>query len=108
MVFHMLAVLSEFERDQVSERTRFALQHKRACGEKTGGDVPYGYQLEGARLVADAPEQRAITLISELRLAGHSLRQIARELEARGYKTKSGLTRWHPQIVKQILERKAA
>ena len=30
MVFRMLAVLSEFERDQISDRTRFALAHKRA------------------------------------------------------------------------------
>ena len=108
MVFRMLAVLSEFERDQVSERTRLALQHKRACGEKTGGDVPYGYRLEGARLVLDEPEQKAIALITELRQAGNSLRQIACELEARGYRTKTGRTHWHPQIVKQILEREAA
>jgi DNA invertase Pin-like site-specific DNA recombinase len=30
MVFRMLAGLSEFERDQVSDRTRFALAHKKA------------------------------------------------------------------------------
>lgn len=108
MVFRMLAVLSEFERDQVSERTRLALDHKRACGEKTGGDVPYGYRLEGGRLVPDAGEQKAIGLIRELHGAGNSLRRIAGELEARGYRTKTGRTHWHPQSVKQVLERAAA
>ena len=108
MVFRMLAVLSEFERDQVSERTRFALAHKRASGEKTGGDVPYGYRLEAGRLVPDAGEQKALALIHALHKAGNSLRQIARELEARGYRTKTGRTHWHPQSVKQILERAAA
>jgi len=108
MVFRLMAVLSEFERDQIGERTRLALDHKRACGEKTGGDVPYGYRLEGGRLVPDAGEQKAVVLIHELRGAGNSLRRIARELEARGYRTKTGLIHWHPQIVKQILERKAA
>jgi len=108
MVFRMLAVLSEFERDQVSERTRFALAHKRASGEKTGGDVPYGYQLEDGRLIKDAGEQKAIALIRMLHKAGNSLRQIARKLEARGYRTKTGRTHWHPQSVKQILERQAA
>ena len=108
MVFRMLAVLSEFERDQVSERTRFALAHKRASGEKTGGDVPYGYRLENGHLVKDAGEQKAITLIRMLHKAGNSLRQIAQKLEARGYRTKTGRTHWHPQSVKQILERQAA
>ena len=108
MVFRMLAVLSEFERDQVSERTRLALSYKRDCGEKTGGDVPYGYRMEDGRLVQDASEQKAIALIRRLRAAGNSLRQIARELEARGYRTKTGRTHWHPQSVKQILEREAA
>ena len=37
MVFRMLAVLSEFERDLVSERTSHALQHKRSLGAATGG-----------------------------------------------------------------------
>ena len=108
MVFRMLAVLSEFERDQVSERTRFALAHKRANGEKTGGEVPYGYRLEDGRLVPDAGEQKAVALIRELHAAGASLREIAARLEADGYRTKTGRTHWHPQSVKQIIEREAA
>ncbi len=35
MVFRMLAVLAEFERDQISERTSSSMQHMRACGKKT-------------------------------------------------------------------------
>ena len=108
MLFGMLAVLSQFERDQVSERTRLALDHKRANGEKTGGDVPYGYRVEAGRLVPDAGEQKAMRLIRRLRKAGHSLRSIAAELEKRGYRTKTGRTHWHPQCIKQIIERKAA
>ncbi|MEI7457714.1 MAG: recombinase family protein [Nitrosomonadales bacterium] len=108
MVFRMLAVLSEFERDQVSERTRFALAHKRANGQKTGGDVPYGYTLNDGLLVPDVGEQKALALIHKLHTAGVSLRMIAKKLEARGYLTKTGRTHWHPQSVKQIIEREAA
>lgn len=107
MVFRMLAVLSEFERDQISERTRLALAHKRAQGEKTGGDVPYGYQIDGARLVEDANEQKALALIRELHGKGYSLRGIARELEAHGYRTKTGLEKWNPKIIAGIVEREA-
>ena len=52
MVFRMLAVLAEFERDQIAERTRSALAHKRARGEHTGGHSPYGMRTVDGRLVA--------------------------------------------------------
>lgn len=107
MVFRMLAVLSEFERDQISERTCLALAHKRAQGEKTGGDVPYGFRLEDGYLVEDAQEQKALSLIRQLRSAGATLREIAARLEADGFTTKRGGMRWHPQSVKQIIERAA-
>jgi site-specific DNA recombinase len=107
MVFRMLAVLSEFERDQVSERTRMALAHKRSRGEKTGGDVPFGFKLRAGLLVPDTVEQRAIALINQLRANGHSLRAIARHLEAEGYRTKSGRLHWHPKTVAAIVDREA-
>ena len=108
MVFRMLAVLSEFERDQISDRTRFALDHKRAQGEKTGGDVPYGYLVEDGKLIPHPEERQAVALILDLHAAGFSLRAIARELEARGHLTRRGLTKWHPDTVAGILEREAA
>jgi DNA invertase Pin-like site-specific DNA recombinase len=108
MVFRMLAVLSEFERDQVSERTRLALSHKKANGMKTGGDVPFGFRAEDGRLTPDPAEQKALALIQRLHGKGYSLRKIAGELQRKGYHTRRGLNVWHPQTVKQILEREAA
>ncbi len=40
MVFRMLAVLSEFERDVISERTSMAMAHLRSTGKYTGGFEP--------------------------------------------------------------------
>jgi site-specific DNA recombinase len=40
MVFRMLAVLAEFERDLISERTTTALRHKQHQGEKQAGTFP--------------------------------------------------------------------
>lgn len=108
MVFRMLAVLSEFERDQVSDRTRFALAHKKANKEKTGGDIPYGYRLNGNHLVEDETEQRAITLIQDLRKKGYTLQAICWELEKEGYRTRRGNLKWQPKAVSRIIERVAA
>jgi DNA invertase Pin-like site-specific DNA recombinase len=108
MVFRMLAVLNEFERDQVSERTKAALAHKKAQGKKTGGDVPFGFELtpEGL-LVENKDEQGGIRLIRKLKSKGYSLRKIAGELEARDIRTKTGKAKWNPKTVSMILRRAA-
>jgi DNA invertase Pin-like site-specific DNA recombinase len=108
MVFHMLAALAEFERDQVSERTRFALAHKKANGEKTGGDIPFGYHLDGVRLIEDENEQKAVTLIQDLHGKGCRLQAICLELENEGYRTRRGNLKWQPKTVSRIIERLAA
>lgn len=108
MVFRLLAVLNEFERDQISDRTRFALAHKKAIGEKTGGDIPFGYYLDGGRLVEDDNEQKAIILIRDLRSKGYRLQAICWELEKEGYLTRRGNLKWQPKTVSRIIERVAA
>ena len=105
MIFRLLAVLSEFERDQISDRTKAALQYKRQNGEKTGGDVPFGYRARAGKLCADPKEQKAVRLILDLHEKGKSLRSIAQELEAAGYQRKLGGLTWHPQAVLSIIER---
>jgi len=107
MVFRMLAVLSEFERDQISDRTCFALAHKKANGEKTGGDVPFGYSARAGRLYRNVKEQKAVSLILKLRDKGESLRGICRKLEDSGIARKRGSRSWHPQAVLRIIEREA-
>lgn len=108
MVFRMMAVLNEFERDQVSERTKAALQHKKAKREKTGGDVPFGYNVDDTgHLIENKAEQKAIRLIKSLKSKGYSLRAICRELEAEGHKTKRGKAKWNPKTISAILKRAA-
>ncbi len=105
MVFRLLAVLSEFERDQISDRTRAALQYKRANGQKTGGDVPFGYRARAGRLYNNAKERAAVEMILQRRQQGESLRDICRALEGAGQPRKGGSLTWHPQAVRRILER---
>jgi len=104
--FTLTAALAEMERGIIGERTRAALSHKRANGEKTGGDVPFGYNLSSTgHLEANKAEQKAITLIHDLNRKGYSLRAICRELEREGHKTKGGGLVWHPQAVSRIIKR---
>jgi DNA invertase Pin-like site-specific DNA recombinase len=109
MVFRMMAVLAEFERDQVSERTAAAMAHKKSKGERVG-TVPFGYDLaaDGITLVPNADQQRAIELIFSLRTKGYSLRAIAGALDAAGITTQNGKGTWKHTTVQSILSRKAA
>ena len=106
MMFRMLAVLAEFERDLISERTSTALTHKRGKGERIG-QIPYGKSLgqDGLTLVANPEEEAALAVMVELAGRGSSLRSIARELDARRYRPKGGGERWSHSAVGGILDR---
>lgn len=108
MVFRMLAVLAEFERDQVSERTRAAMHHMKSQGRRVGA-VPFGFNLaaDGEQLLPNAAELEAVSLIQSLSLSGLSLRAIARELEFRGIPAKHGGA-WSAKVIRGILRREAA
>lgn len=106
MVFRMLAVLAEFERDLISERTRMALAHKRRRNERVG-KVPYGRDLagDGVALIDNPFEQQTLALIERWRSDGMSLRNIARELTRRAIPTKDGRTVWCHATVARIVKR---
>jgi|TARA_Y100000310_G_scaffold89288_1_gene86399 DNA invertase Pin-like site-specific DNA recombinase len=109
MVFRMLAVLAEFERDLVSERTKSAMSYKRSNRERVG-TVPYGFDLsdDGVSLVENPQEQAALQIIHELHADGMSLRAIASELNARKITTKGGTKSWSHTTVQRIVKRLAA
>jgi len=106
MVVQTLAVLAEFERDLVSERTAAALAHKAHRGERIG-EVPYGWRLadDGTALVPVDWEQATIREIKAMREQARSYRAIAEELTRRHVPTKKGNARWTHQAVASILKR---
>ncbi|MBF0428765.1 MAG: recombinase family protein [Magnetococcales bacterium] len=98
MVFRLLAVLGEFERDQISERTSAAMQHKRSKGELVGA-VPYGFSLDanGITLIQNATEQEVIRLAKRMRGDGSTLQKICDHLTKMGYTPRG--QRWHPKSI---------
>lgn len=98
----MVDAFAEYERALIRTRTRAALAVKKARGEKTGGDVPYGYRLaaDGVHLEAEPNEQRVVSLVRRLRGEGLTLRAIAARLTAEGMKPKGKA--WHPNTVARI------
>jgi DNA invertase Pin-like site-specific DNA recombinase len=104
MVYRLMANLSEYERDQIAERTKAALQQKKRQGERVG-TVPYGWELaaDGVQLVEVAEEQAVLAIVRELRSAGLSMRTIAEELTKRGIQTKKGGSTWKHSTIQGLL-----
>jgi DNA invertase Pin-like site-specific DNA recombinase len=108
LVLNVLMSVAAWEREAIGERTREALRHKIRCNQRCG-KVRFGFDLagDGKTLIPNVTEQRAIAMITSLRAAGRTLRQIAAELTAHGVRTKEGGA-WTHTAVARILQRKVA
>ena len=104
LFFQLLGVFNEFYRNDIATKTKNALGHKKNKQEKTGGTLPYGYVLGLKGKLFELPkEQEVIQLIFDFKQAGLSYRAIARKLEERGIKTKTGGSKWYGNTIKDIL-----
>lgn len=106
MVFRLLASLAEFERDQISERTKAALAHKKATQQKYA-PVPFGYREADGRLVVEKHEAKIVTDILRRRAKGETLAAIADRLNTRGVSGKRG-GKWHPSTVSYVVKSRKA
>lgn len=100
----MLAALAELERNVVSERTRDAMQNKKAQGFRVG-NIPFGWSpgSSGDDLVKHDGEQKTLRLIRSLRTRGESFQTIADHLNSKGLRTRKG-GQFKKQNVHQILQ----
>lgn len=105
----VMAGCAEMERGLIRDRTKAAMNHKRRNRERISGRIPFGWRLDldGVSLVEDPAEQAILVEIAELRRAGHSLREIAGELNGRKISAKNGKP-WVHSSVSAILSRNAA
>lgn len=103
--FTLIAALGQMERKLIAERTKAALAHKKAQGEKYA-PIPFGYSEIGGRLVSVKSEALVVAKILSQRQAGKTLAQIANKLNANGIEGKKG-GRWHPSTVRYLINRQA-
>lgn len=104
LMLHLLMSVSQWEREAIGERTRFAMQFKKSKGERVG-NIQYGFRLaaDTIHVEADPAEQRVIARMRTLRAKGHTLRAIAGELNKKGITTRRG-TVWHHAYVNGVLK----
>jgi DNA invertase Pin-like site-specific DNA recombinase len=85
MFFGLLALVAEFERERMLERTRDGRRSKAAKGGHIGGSAPFGYRVEGigrdARLVPVPEHLEALQTVraADGRLSLRALQRLVRE-----------------------------
>lgn len=99
----LLDLFAQHERALIRSRTRLALAAKKARQERTGG-VGWGFRLaaDGVHVEPEPAEVRVIQAASRLNAKGLSLRQIAAQLNQRGFRSRKGGMLW-PQSVRALL-----
>lgn len=115
MVFRMLAVLAEFEKDQISDRTTNAMSHLRSINRRTSRHPPYGFHFIPAghkpnttppvpifATEPDIGEQTVILLATELHGRGLSLNAVARRMAEVGIFSRAG-TPFAPSAVNAMI-----
>lgn len=87
MFFGMLALVAEFERERIRERSAEGRAAKRQNGGHIGGSAPFGFRKVGtgraARLELDPVQQAALSDIRKLAAKGLASRAIAAAVQAR-------------------------
>lgn len=109
LVYNMLVSVAQWERETIAERTRAALQQKKARGESTG-NAPFGYKKQvdargRVKIVQERREHVILERMRELRAAGCGWTEIARTLREEKRKNRRGdYDRWTPAQVYNILK----
>lgn len=105
MFFGIMAVLNQFEREQLAERVKMGMEQKKRKGESTG-TPPYGWAVgeNGKTLVENEKEQTNIYLIKSLHSEGMSLRSIRAYLSDHKIPSRSGSTSWRLDTINKIIK----
>ncbi|MGE5457894.1 MAG: recombinase family protein, partial [Methanococcaceae archaeon] len=101
----MLSALAEMESNQLAERVRSVMQHRKSQGFKVGA-VPHGKKEVNGKLQDDPYEQETIAIIKKLHGNKLTFGKIAKELEKQGRLNKKGQARWQPNMIKRIIAAK--
>jgi hypothetical protein len=79
-----IKIADRHENDRQKKSAR-AIAHRKAQGKKTGGDVPYGYQLAAdGETLRESPEEQAVIALAKKLRKNCSLREVAHRLRQAG------------------------
>lgn len=97
----LVSAMAQWERENLAERVRMGMERRAAEGKFNGSAVPYGYRLEGDKLVIEPGEAELVRRIFRM-YKQYGMDTIANMLNAEGLKTRRG-NNWDPNVIKYML-----
>ena len=90
LFFTFISAIAEWEREEITSRIKSSMKVRAKLGKRLGGKVPFGYTWDGHELHIQ-PEEAAIRkLMFDLFIQEKRKKTVARILNERGYRTRSG------------------
>lgn len=104
LMLHMVAAFAEYEREQVSARTKAALARAKARGVRLGCPTPRPeLATRAARAKAAAFRATVLPPLLDMQARGFTMREMAGAMNAHGIPT-SRCGQWHPSTVYYLLK----
>lgn len=100
--FTYQAVYAQGESENISRNVRWSQHKKMESGDWLPVETPYGYRIKNGDIIKDQNEQKVIDYMFDAYINGFTAKQIADELNKRGYRTRKGNT-WHSSTILGIL-----
>ncbi|WP_254508208.1 recombinase family protein [Anatilimnocola floriformis] len=93
LVLNVLLSFAQFEREMISERTRDKIAAARRKGKWVGGMPLLGFDVENSKLVPNPAEVEMVREIFGLYAEQQAMTKVARQLNERGWRTKTWTTK---------------
>jgi len=99
---NVMSAMNQLEREQVSERTKCAMDHLKNSGKQFSRFAPYGFSYVDGEMVENKDEQRTIKYVKDLKAKGKKQREILVIFELKGIRNRNGKPFKQPQISKML------
>ena len=107
MFFHLLGVFAQWEREEITERVNASVLTRAKLGKSINGSAPYGYQWKDRKLLIKPEEAVIRKKTYDLFLQYRRKGQVAKTLNAAGYRTREGNI-WRDTSILRLLSESSA